>query len=201
MKLSILIPYKLEHQNYLTALLKKLRKQIKDRDVEVLTQGGSSYSNGGLPVGKKRNQLIDKSKGQYVVFIDADDQISDDYLDKIYPLLDGRVDVVCFNVLYRRGSFEKLVHYDSNYVRDGEKSSHYERLPNHLMPVKRRLAKRVKYPEIPYGEDAFYSRNLRHLIRRQKRIDKVLYIYDDCGSSLRETTRRRNRHDKNRQRK
>lgn len=94
MKLSIIIPY-YNVKQYTDELLDKLAPQITD-DVEViLIDDGSKVpyatdyewckvfrkKNGG--VSSARNVGMDKATGEYISFIDADDLVSDNYVDMI----------------------------------------------------------------------------------------------------------------------
>ena len=94
MKLSIIIPcYNAEP--YIKDLLKALEPQIRDDIEVVLVDDGSekplktSYKwckvirkkNGG--VATARNLGIEKTTGEYIAFIDSDDMVSGDYVEKI----------------------------------------------------------------------------------------------------------------------
>ena len=59
-----------------------IKSQLVD-GVEILTKGGESHKNGGLSTGAKRNDLLNQAKGRYVVFIDADDLIAENYVEEI----------------------------------------------------------------------------------------------------------------------
>ena len=102
MKLSIIIPY--YETFYLTEqLLKKLRKQIEQRqDIEIiLINDGSngkelaSYADTYISfkinrgVSCARNVAISIAQGDYICFIDSDDDISDDYVDTIIKKIDN----------------------------------------------------------------------------------------------------------------
>ncbi|HRB54711.1 MAG TPA: glycosyltransferase family A protein, partial [Bacteroidia bacterium] len=50
-------------------------------EVEILTD----IDNGQKTIGQKRNELVEKSKGKYVAFIDDDDMVSPFYLKTVLP--------------------------------------------------------------------------------------------------------------------
>lgn len=92
--LSIIIPT-YNRNEYIVKLLVKLYSQIKN-NVEVIVIDDHSdiplekswfkyiyleKNSGGASV--PRNVGIDKAKGKYIVFIDSDDMISDDYIETI----------------------------------------------------------------------------------------------------------------------
>jgi glycosyltransferase involved in cell wall biosynthesis len=96
MKLSIIIP--VYNTTELTKkLLDKLRPQLtKECELIVVDDGstedtsilGDIYhkKNGG--VSSARNYGLDKASGKYIVFIDSDDMISDDYIESILSIDD-----------------------------------------------------------------------------------------------------------------
>jgi len=53
----------------------------------------------------------------------------------------------------------------------------YLRTPNHISPVKRELALQAGFPEIPFGEDAEYSRRLLPLLKTETIIKENIYHY------------------------
>ena len=99
----------------ITQLIKSLIPQIKD-DVEVLLVDDGCYenrfdifdginnitiihqSNGG--VSKARNRGIKEVKGKYIAFVDSDDMVTMDYVDRLLELIDTHnEDVMIFNWL------------------------------------------------------------------------------------------------------
>ena len=69
-KLSILIPTVPRRKEHLERLLATLEPQITD-EVELLVLMDNKKSL----IGSKRQKMIDISQGEYIVFIDDDDEI------------------------------------------------------------------------------------------------------------------------------
>ena len=105
MQLSIIIPY-YNAKKTTDAILDVLAPQIPGKDVEVvIVDDGSrekyktSYKwakvyrqrNGGS--GQARNTGMDKAKGEYITFIDADDMIPDYYIEKIMAKIKEGFDI------------------------------------------------------------------------------------------------------------
>jgi len=94
MKLSIIIPY-YNAEPYTSELLEVLAPQVTNEVEVIVVDDGSRepfktdykwckvirQDNGG--VSKARNVGIEKSSGEYMSFIDADDLVSDDYVEQI----------------------------------------------------------------------------------------------------------------------
>ena len=129
-------------------------------------------------VGQKRNDLMFLAQGDYIAFIDDDDMITEDYVTELLKAAQGGADVVCFKVLFNSGRVKKEVVYNPNFLKDKDKSKVFERLPNHIMMIKRRLALSVGFQEKNFGEDKDFSTRLKPLIRSHSDIDRVLYYYN-----------------------
>ena len=78
-KLSILIPSVPSRKTQMIELLDSLENQLlslgRSNDVEILV----FYDNKLRTVGAKRNDLLYLAKGEYLAFIDDDDNVSDSY--------------------------------------------------------------------------------------------------------------------------
>jgi len=175
MKLSILIcTVPSRAKTFLPKLLDKLLPQTI-KDVEVLYLGDNKQRS----VGQKRNDLLNLAQGEYVVFVDDDDKVTDDYVSLILKGIESGTDVINFGVNCSvNGSKYKRVYYDARYTCDSDHKDHYERITNHIMCVKRELALKVGFPKINFSEDADYAKRLKPLIKSQAFINKVLYFYD-----------------------
>lgn len=176
MKLSILIcsvPSRVKE--YFPKLMEKLEPQLT-KDVEVLWLGDNKKRS----VGQKRNDLLALAQGQYVTYVDDDDDISEDYVKEIlhYIKHGGGVDVINFNVMCSvNGGDYKRVDYDARFKRDTDHADHYRRIPNHIMCIRKDLARQVGFPHKNMSEDSDFAKKLRPLIRSQAFIEKPLYYY------------------------
>ena len=151
----------------------ELIKQLSRHDIELLWLG----DNRQMSIGEKRNWLLSMAKGEYVVFIDDDDEVSDMYVDELLKGCESGADVVCFNVMYCPVVGEPMpVIYSKDYEDTTEKD-HYRRVPNHLMCFNRELALSVMFKEVNFGEDYDFAQRMKPLIKTEHRIKKVLYNY------------------------
>jgi hypothetical protein len=126
--------------------------------------------------------------------VDDDDVVKKDYKDKLLEAIKSGVDVVNFYVGYsENGGKETMVRYSSKFVRDKNTASYFERIPNHIMCIKKSLALKVMFKDMGYGEDADFAQRLKPLLKREMTISKVLYQYkfNSDGSKSRYNTSRR----------
>ena len=174
MKLSILIcTVHSRTTTYLPKILDKLLPQAT-KDVEVIWLGDNKRRS----VGKKRNDLLRLAQGEYVVFVDDDDMVTDDYVVTLLMGTASKADVINFQVMCSvNGGEYKPVYYNAEYRMNKNFSDRYERLPNHIMCIKRDLAIKAGFPEKNMGEDDDFAKNLRPLLKTQSFIDKPLYYY------------------------
>jgi glycosyltransferase involved in cell wall biosynthesis len=183
MLLSILICGLPTRQDHFFYLYDKLSKQIIEQDdcVELLYCLDSSEKKGGLTTGAKRNRLLDAASGDFLCFIDDDDDVPDNYVKLICEALKTNPTVDCLGIVgIMRGptgveaTFKHSIQYKT-WHSDGHKV--YYRCPNHLNPVRSALAKAVRFSEITIGEDADFSLRLLPKLSSEFNVEQPLYLY------------------------
>lgn len=181
-KLSILIPsvsgrrntFLPKSLNMLYGQLEILPKHIQDQ-VEVLY----FIDNKTYYLGEKRNLMIDMCNGEYISFVDCDDVISGDYIVSLLKEIKNGPDVITFLVqVYQNGKKTKLCKYSKDFESDHNTDLFYNRLPNHICCVKKDVSTFASFPNITYGEDSGYSKELKKYLKTEIFINKVLYHYD-----------------------
>lgn len=163
--------------NLYNALIAELNKQIKSANAEDKIEILTETDNGENSVGKKRNNVIDKAKGEYVCFIDDDDMVTQIYVSKTLKALESKPDVV------ELVGF--LPKYNLPFIHNLNCAGHYKkdgiqfRTPNHLNTIKTEIARKVRYLEISHGEDQDYSHRLwdSKLMKTESLIGERMYIY------------------------
>lgn len=171
-KLSILIAHTPSRKEQLTNLFKILRPQL-NQFTEVLIDDGMDYN-----IGVKRNKLLSNALGEYIVYIDDDDTISNDYVNKILRACATSPDCIGISgVITTNGRNLRQWHISKEYGKWYEKNSVYYRTPNHISPVRRELALQAGFPEYVHGEDAEYSRRLLPLLKTEVVVKGNLYSY------------------------
>jgi len=172
-KLSILICSLASRADKLQRLMNVLQPQIND-SVELLVK----TDNGEMPIGKKRNLLLEEASGAYIAFVDDDDLVSEDYVKKILEALESNPDCCGIQgIITFQGQGPRMFIHSLKYKEWFEQNNIYYRCPNHLNPVKREIALQVKFPETNFGEDKDYSTRLFPLLKEERFISGVVYHY------------------------
>ena len=171
--------------------MNQLISQTKDRqDVELL----ALFDNKKRSLGDKRNDLLNLARGDYLVFIDDDDRISDSYVDDIINTLNANpeTDCVVFDCICSvDGGTPKLCKYGTEFEYGDillNNVIEWRGKPAHTMVYKSSIAKRHMFPSINNGEDVDWVIRACKDITIQTRIDKVLYWYDANYNTTSETS-------------
>ena len=177
-KLSILIPTIPQRFVMFEDLQFGLKWQINTKyngQVEIINDCSMNCTTG-----EKRNRLLEKAKGDFIVFIDDDDEVSDDYVESIIQAIDSNPHIDCIGMKGKitfDGANEKKWIISTSCGSWYEKDNMYFRTPNHISPVRREIALKVKFPKIMIGEDYEYSMGILPYLKREVFIDKELYHY------------------------
>ena len=174
LKLSILIATMPKRFDSYANLIRMIYKQYTGSEIEIISDNVLDYN-----IGAKRNKLLQLAKGDYIVFIDDDDTVSDDYVSKILQAIETGPDCVGISgTITTNGQNEQQWHISKDYGSWFEQDSIYYRTPNHISPVRRELALQVGFPEISHGEDYVYSIGLIPILKTETKILGNLYHYD-----------------------
>lgn len=186
--LSILICSINKRKNLLEKLIFNLNNQILinnlQKNVEILVE----VDDEKMPIGKKRNILLQKSSGKYVVFIDDDDSVSEDYIKNILNALDEEPDVIGFaGTIFYEGKFCNFHNSIKNVVpsRNEETAKLYTYI-SHINPIKSSIAKNFSFLEKFWGEDKTYISSIKetNLLKKEYFIDKIMYNYTPSNEDL-----------------
>lgn len=184
MILSVLIPSINERAGMLAMLLRKLEGQIKECGAEDKVEICVSIDNREKSTGKKRNELIHEAKGEWVVFVDDDDEIADCYVEEVMKALKSNPDAVGLQGrMTTNGKDDKVwfISKDLSYcaMYDASGKEYYARYNNHLSPTRKSIAIQIGYPDMYVGEDYNYASRLHEskLIKTEVVVDKELYHY------------------------
>jgi len=173
LKLSILICTITKRISLLTRLLGILQPQLTD-EVEVIYIG----DNKKRTIGEKRNNLLNLAQGDFLTFIDDDDRVEMDYVSSILKAITKDADCIVFDTSTNhpdgiRKRNKVGIEYDYT-----ETNNLVTCKPSHTMVWRTSLAKSEQFPERSEGEDVDWVSRVWPKIKKQVRIDKLLYQYD-----------------------
>ena len=130
-------------------------------------------------LGRKRNLMVDMAQGKYIVFVDDDDRIAEDYVDALLKATASDADSIAFRAeVTLDGGWPKICYYSKDFGVDYNDAEEYYRIPNHICCIKRSVALMAPFPSIAYAEDVGYSKSLLPNLKTEYKIDRVLYYYD-----------------------
>lgn len=160
-----------------TPVIEELFRQADGLPVEVL----ALTDNRRMTIGAKRNHLVNMASGDYLAFVDDDDQVATNYIERLLAAAQSGTDVLTFHMEYRHnGTKQWTVHHSLRYPLHGRpKSGIVENTPRHTSAVRRTLAQQISFTDTSYGEDADWAAKLQQAARTEHAIPAVLYIYDD----------------------
>lgn len=183
--LSILIPTIIGREEPFSKLCGELNRQLKEfgiwNEVEIV----SECDNRVMSIGDKRQLLLTKSFGDFIVFIDDDDWISPDYCLNIWHAIKDYGDQVeCIGFLqectFDNGAPQKsCISIEFHDWACNVRGYSYVRTPFFPSPIRRDIALEIGYKDLRWAEDYDFSKRLKQsgLLKKEAFIDKVMYYY------------------------
>ena len=172
-KLSILISAIPSRWEKFQKIFDKLNSQATN-EVEVL----GFIDNKKRSIGRKRGGLKDLVKGEYMLYVDDDDDVSDDFISEILKGTKYNPDVIVFRQKALIGKLEGIIDFDLNNENEQFKPNEVtKRKPFTCCAWKSSIGKEVTFPDLMYGEDAGCLQWLWKIAKTQYKIDKVLHTY------------------------
>lgn len=179
---SILVPGIAERTVMYGELMTKLFRQAQGEPVEIL----SILDNRSLKLAKKRNAMMKLSKGQFIVHLDDDDDVSEDFVTQLVrmALEAPKADVLAYSqqatlddaggpFIVRTGlSFENE---EAHKIED--RWQDITRKPWHWCAWSRKLALSAKF-ENTRDEDWQWLRQLTAKAKVEHRTDRVMHFYN-----------------------
>ena len=182
MILSILICSIPERAELLANLWHKFEEISKGYDVEFLYDATGKE----LSIGNKRQLLLERAKGKWIVFFDDDDFPNDNYVKWIMEAIKNNPEIDCIGIrgiMTTNGSNKKTWHHRLGYpiIGDGKTPTQYgcdyARPIIHFNPVKREIALAAGFNDLRFGEDMDYAMRLNLMLTNEYFIDEELFHY------------------------
>ena len=200
--ISVIIPvYNVE--NYLEECLKSVQNQTYTNIEVLLVNDGSTdnskmicerycqedrrfllinQENQGLSAA--RNKGVEISTGEYIVFVDSDDSIKTNYLEKLMQYMAEDVDIVeCIFTVKKMEFLDEDIE-TTTIIFEGDSNEAVKFFPNHTLNVnavtklyRREIVEAVPYIEGVFYEDVYSGIGMLKYIRKMIKIDYVGYYY------------------------
>lgn len=176
--LTILIPTFAGRNHYLVPIVHNLKQQIDNLPIGILINDAGRE----MSIGTKRQKMIEESKSEYIVFVDDDDWVTENYISLIWNAIETKPDVVGMRGwITTNGGNRKSWSISTEYLlwANNVNGFDYVRYPNHLSPVKRKFALQAGFNDMKHGEDFVYSMRLKEQgnLITQSFIDEEIYHY------------------------
>lgn len=179
MRWNILIPTVVTRPDQFKRLSETLAPQVAKYkgDIEVIVL----WNNYEHELSELRQSMLEYATADYVNFIDDDDNVTNDYCDRIYPLLDG-VDYIGFRVaFYQNNQKQKQVVHSLTSEGWFDNNEGFFRRGTLINPTKRGLMLKAGFKESDYRkgipEDTTYATNVDPFLKTEHFIEEEVHIY------------------------
>lgn len=148
-----------------------------------------------------RNVGIDNASGEYILFVDSDDEVKQNIVELCVEKFKENIDSVWYKTEVRCAYDEQLRNNTEKWVNN--LPTGYVYIDDNLMSMitlhawskmfkrKNFINHNIKFPEGLYYEDAVVHYNYFSIYRNAYMIDKFLYIYNINNNSIMDKTRRK----------
>ncbi len=174
--LTIALPTVTNRAELFAKLHAEVKRQAEGKPVEVIVACDAKE----ISIGKKRQNLLEQATGEWVCFIDDDDWIAADYIDRILKALEPAPDCVGFLIsCTTNGGRPVMAIASKRYPHWAENHDGYAHVRTiyHKTPVRREIALKVGFPDLRYGEDKPYAVGVMKHVKTEVFIEAVMYHY------------------------
>ena len=179
--LTIMLPTTIDRREQFAKLLEEIKRQIVANKYEDIVEVVINEDNKEISIGKKRQELLEASSGKWVVGIDSDDWIAEDYLHDIVMALKNnpQIDHVGFLEDCDINGEKSLSIFSIRHKHWAENFDGYDhiRCANPKSVILREKALMVGFEDSRFGEDRIFSEAVTSLLTSEIFIEKSLYLY------------------------
>ena len=180
--LTIMLPTTVDRRTKFYMLLKEITEQLDfclfSDKIEILIDEDNKEKSIGL----KRQHLLERAKGEFVVGIDSDDFIHKRYLYEIINALvrNPHVDHVGFIESCSIDGVKSKSIFSIKYQSWNDTAEGYDhvRCANPKSVIRREIALQVGYEDLRYAEDIKFSEAVTPLLKSEVFINSELYYYN-----------------------
>jgi glycosyltransferase involved in cell wall biosynthesis len=163
------------------------------------------YRSNGLTIGTRRNQLIEKSKGEIIAIIDDDDYYTENYLKTLKEYLKDDIDFVKINGFYLYDYVENAFYYwdltlnVGQFKMIGNGKNEYLYIDQAISPgsldwgfgysfaymFKKNIYPKVKFSDKNFGDDTDFTKMATTVIKILGIQDKQgIVLHTLCGNNI-----------------
>lgn len=180
-KLSVLIPsIPSRIERHFLPLYRRLESLASGFDVELLAM----IDNKMRSIGLKRDALVQSAAGDYLAFVDDDDDVTDRYFPAIFDALaqtGDQIDLVTFeNRTYLNDDPPFVVRFGMDCENQEAHGVPWEDITRRPFPCcvwRREIAQAERFPDCSYGEDADWALRAEKRVVRWVHVPEVLHVY------------------------
>lgn len=149
-----------------------------------------------------RNMGLEQASGRYITFLDGDDYLAENMLERLYEVIDGsEYDVVVCDFLNLLPDEKEnfIVHLQDMEINGREVLTHWKNRKNYGVWTvvwnkiyKRNILENIRFPEGKYFEDEFFSDQLYLKCKNIRVIPEILCFHRVLRNSTMNTHETRN---------
>ena len=138
----------------------KKMQSIKDKRIKIVHQDNSGVSSA-------RNVGLDLATGEYVVFVDADDYVANDYIEYLYNLITTNNADFAYSVNIFKSKTDKQIGKDKIRTVDGDESTGVLLSPDTVVGSWNKIYRRavIEESKLRFETDLYYGEGLNYIIR------------------------------------
>lgn len=182
--LSICIPTIIGREVPFQKLYDKLNDQLQNEGIWNEVEIVSECDDRTMSIGSKRQLMLTRTYGDFVCYLDDDDDVPDDYCISIWSAIKNNPGIDSIGFL-------QICTFDGGNLKYASLSNQWEdwaenvggwpyvRTPFFPNPMRREIAMEIGYKDMRFGEDHDFARRLKQsgLIKNEHYIHKVMYFY------------------------
>lgn len=148
-------------------------------EVEIVVIDTPKFSDGGLTIGAKRQKGLEISKGEYVCWLDDDDDISPNYVETLLRLSNKGADVCTFNNITKLPNFWCVVQMKLSTKHDDQvKPGIINRRPYHICAWRRSMIHDISFPDANWDEDTGFIAQALKRAKTEVNTEAILHEYN-----------------------